>query len=39
MSKAFKIGVIIDSFLKPTFREGLESAVKVGAGRYSSICC
>lgn len=31
MSKAFKIGVIIDSFLKPTFREGLESAVKVGA--------
>lgn len=29
--RTFKIGVIIDSFLKPTFREGLEQAVKVGA--------
>lgn len=31
MNKAFSIGVIIDSFLKPTFKEGLEQAVKVGA--------
>lgn len=29
--RTFKIGVIIDSFLKPTFKEGLEQAVKVGA--------
>lgn len=31
MKKDFRIGVIIDSFLKASFKEGLDEAVRVGA--------